>query len=147
MSSFVVSKQEFIKAAGLMNGLEGSKRDSHKYFVDNVRELFVNAYELNVKSVNEQYNDDSLPDGNDYDGLFKQYQKKGEKLYFSKVIGEDSHFKEIRKGLMVFFRSVLYQIENEKMHQEVAELFLECAHKLYQEDYRDIDGWWGSIDC
>ena len=63
MSSFIVSKSEFIKAAGLMCGYEQAKgRDSHKWFIDHVREQFENAYRLNVMSVNEQYGDNEMPD-------------------------------------------------------------------------------------
>lgn len=77
MSSFIVSKREFIKAAGLMCGYEGAKRDSHKYFVDNVRKEFEHAYALNVASVNEQYGDNEEPETEQYDEVFEAYRKKG----------------------------------------------------------------------
>lgn len=33
MSSFILDKKEFIKAAGIMCGIEESKRDKHKYLI------------------------------------------------------------------------------------------------------------------
>lgn len=61
MSSFIIGKKEFIKAAGLMCGYEEAKSDSHKWFIDNVRKEFEHAYALNVVSVNEQYGDGEMP--------------------------------------------------------------------------------------
>lgn len=82
MSSFIVSKREFIKAAGLMCGYESAKRDSHKWFVDNVRKEFEHAYALNVASVNEQYGHYEAPEQNDnHDELFETYRKKGALIY------------------------------------------------------------------
>ena len=40
MSSFIIDKVEYVKAAGLMYGIESAKRDSHKYFMDVCRKEF-----------------------------------------------------------------------------------------------------------
>ena len=40
MSSFILDKKEFIKAAGIMCGIEESKRDKHQYFINNVKRRF-----------------------------------------------------------------------------------------------------------
>lgn len=77
MSSFIISKIEFIKAAGLMCGYEEGKRDPHKYFIDNVRKEFEHAYALNVASVNEQYGDNEEPEEDNYDEVFEAYRKTG----------------------------------------------------------------------
>ena len=146
MSSFVVDKSEFVKAAGLMYGIERAKRDSHLYFLENVRKEFVKAYELNVASVNEQYHDDCMPDGASYDTLFEEYKKKGEDVYNSTIFGRDD-LRKVRNGLFTFFRSVLYQIENEEMSKEVSSFFFDCLSKLYEREYRSVDGWWGEIEC
>lgn len=62
MSSFILEKKEFIKAAGIMCGIEESKCDKHQYFIDNVKRRFEECYELNVDSFNEQYGDHNTYD-------------------------------------------------------------------------------------
>ena len=145
MSSYVVDKKEFVKCAGLMHGIENAKRSKHIYFVDNVRNWFEQAYEMNVKSVNEQYRDNMQPDGLKYDTLFNQYSRKGESIYTSALFGENE-LKKIRPCIMSFFNSVLYQIENEDMHKEVAAMFYECTRKLFDKEVSCVDGWWTRIE-
>ena len=147
MSSFVISKPEFVKAAGLMYGIESARNHSHRYFLENVRKEFVRAYELNVASVNEQYGDDSLTDGLDYDSTFEEYKEKGERIYIASVLSNSNGFKWLRPRLMNFFSFVLYQIENEEMHKEVSSFFMTCISNLFKEDTSSVDGWWGEIEC
>ena len=156
MSSFIVSKREFIKAAGLMCGYESAKRDSHKWFVDNVRKEFEHAYALNVASVNEQYGDDSMPDEDSYDEVFEAYRKKGKLIYNEGYASTDGVIYEQVEDVMDkqkfcllmwnFFTSVLYQIENDAAHRTVAALFFSCLSKLYGDKLRGIDGWWGEVE-
>jgi hypothetical protein len=145
MSSFVINKSEYVKAAGLMYGIEASKRvNAHKWFLDHVRDNFVKCYELNVDSVNEQYGDESGKDGSDYDYEFTQYCKIGERIKCG--LHEGMTFKELRINLMQFFRSVLYQIENEEMNQFVSAFFFECTSKLFSSELHAVEGWWGDIE-
>ena len=156
MSSFIVSKSEFVKAAGLMCGYEESKRDSHRYFIEHVRREFEHAYLMNVVSVNEQYGDNVEPETERYDEVFERYRKMGA------LIGRDGYasdngviFEKVadvmdkrtfRKSMFHFFRSVLYQIENDAAARSVTELFFTCLCNLYEDELRGVDGWWGSID-
>ena len=152
MSSFIISKVEYIKAAGLMCGYEEAKRDSHKWFIDNVRK----AYALNVVSVNEQYGDGEMPETEQYDDVFESYRKKGaliqregyasdNGIIFHKVENVMDK-KKFRLSMFSFFKSVLYQIENEAAHRAVAELFFNCLSVLYESDLRSVDGWWGEVE-
>ena len=158
MSSFIVSRQEFIKAAGLMCGYEESKRHSHKWFIDNVRQEFEHAYALNVASVNEQYEDNQMPEGDEgMDELFAAYRKKGALIQcegyapsmggviYTQVADVMSR-QDFRKRMFKFFNSVLYQIENDAAHRAVAELFFICLSKLYDDDLHGVKGWWGEIE-
>ncbi len=81
MSSFILDKNEFIKAAGIMCGIEESKRDKHQYFIDNVKRRFEECYELNVDSVNEQYGDHNTYDNCPYQKTFDEYRAKGMRIY------------------------------------------------------------------
>ena len=139
-----------------MCGYEGAKRDSHKWFVDHVRERFERAYQLNVESVNAQYDDCTMLDEESYDAEFEAYRKAGELIYregygssngiIFEQVAEVMSKKSFRKAMWKFFDSVLYQIENDAAHREVSELFYACLNKLYDNDVRDIDGWWGEIE-
>lgn len=145
MSSFVINKREYIKAAGLMYGIEMSKRgNAHRYFLENVRKNFAKCYELNVDSVNEQYGDESGKDCSDYDYEFTQYCKIGERIKCG--LHESMTFKELRINLMQFFRSVLYQIENDEMSQFVSAFFFECTSKLFDSELYAVEGWWGDVE-
>ena len=154
MSSFIVSKREFIKAAGLMCGYEGAKRDSHKWFVDNVRKEFEHAYALNVVSVNEQYGDNEVPDEESYDDVFEAYRKEGALIYTEGYAGtvimekvkDVMDKRKFRKSMWRFFNSVLYQIESDAPHRAVAALFYNCLKSLYEDELRTTDGWWAEIE-
>ena len=143
MSSFIVSKREYVKAAGLMYGIEESKRDPHRYFLDNVRKEFEHAYVLNVASVNEQYGDSVVPDGESYDVDFECHRRAGDRIYDG--VERRMSLEMLRPRLQMFFQSVLYQIENEAAHRVVAELFYECTCKLYEREIEVVDGWWGDV--
>lgn len=131
--------------AGLMTGIESAKRDSHIYFMQVCRDKFTKAYELNVKSVNEQYHDNALPDGLAYDSVYKSYLEKGRIIYESKYFGEDG-LKRIRPKLLNWFSSVMYQIEDEECEKEVAAWFYTCIQKLYEGERNQVEGWWGEIE-
>jgi hypothetical protein len=146
MSSFVVNKSEFVKAAGLMYGMESAKRHKHIYFMENVRKDFEKAYLMNVDSVNEQYGDDMQPDSASYDTYFDKYSKIGKSIYAYYMLGEPHKFNELRPQLMTFFSSVLYQIENEEMSKEVSSIFYRCIRKLYDKELEGVEGWWGTIE-
>lgn len=157
MSSFIVSKREFIKAAGLMCGYEEAKRDSHKYFVDRVRQQFEHAYALNVASVVEQYDDSDMmgedPEEN-YDEVFESYRKMGSLIstggykmgIICTKVADVMDKPTFRKSMFKFFKSVLYQIENDAAHRAVAELFFTCLCKLYEDELHGVEGWWGEIE-
>lgn len=144
MSSFVIDKKEYMKAAGLMYGIENAKQHTHRYFLDNVRAKFVRCYELNVASVNEQYGVNDAPDELSYDYIFKRYSTLGDRIKNGLV--EGTSYQWLRRRLMRFFSSVLYQIENEEMSKEVAAFFHECTVKLFDEELYAIEGWWGNIE-
>jgi len=156
MSSFIVSKREFIKAAGLMCGYEEAKRDSHKWFIDHVRQEFEHAYALNVASVNEQYGDDEpeMPETEQYDDVFEDYRKMGTLIYtegykmgiICTKVADVMDKPTFRKSMFLFFRSVLYQIENETCHRSVAAWFFTCLCKLYEDEMHGVEGWWGEIE-
>ena len=144
MSSFIIDRKEYVKAAGLMYGIEESKRDSHRYFLERCRNEFHHAYLLNVVSVNAQYGDNAAPDEGAYDELFERYRKLGCKIYGDTFL--PFGLQQLRPRLMNFFQSVLYQIEDETCHRTVAAWFYTCTVKLYEREIRSVEGWWGDVE-
>ena len=153
MSSFIVSKIEFIKAAGLMCGYEEGKRDPHKWFIDHVRQEFEHAYALNVASVNEQYGDNEVPDEDNYDEVFEAYRKTGALIrndgykmgLICTKVADVMDKRDFFSRMFLFFNSVLYQIENDAAHRAVSEWFYTCLTKLYEDDLHGVKGWWGEV--
>lgn len=155
MSSFIVPKSEYVKAAGLMYGIEESKRDPHRYFMEVCRQEFVHCYQLNVISWNEQYGEDCVPDEASYDEEFEEYRRLG------KLIGSDGYasdngiiyekvadvmsLSDLRLRLWKFFGSVLYQIENKTCRRTVSAWFYTCVTKLYAKEIYSVEGWHGEI--
>ena len=148
MSSFILDKEEFIKAAGIMCGIEESKRKKHQYFIDNVKMRFEECYELNVDSVNEQYGDHNTYDNCEYQETFDEYKAKGMRIYNNmlEVDGVKVGVKWLCPRMLKFFNSVLYQIENEECADIVGHFFFVCMSKLSECSYSDIEGWWGELE-
>lgn len=139
MSSFIIAKEEYINAAGLMYGYEIAKMHPHRYFLENVYKEFVRCYELNLASVNEQYNDNEKPDTDDYKDIFEEYKEIGERMYTSILR------RKMSSSLWHFFRSALYQTENKEAAQEMKAWFFSCVSKLYERDIEQTV-WWGRIN-
>lgn len=149
MSSFVINKIEFVKAAGLMYGIEESKgNDAHRWWLNHIRERFVECYRMNVASVAEQYGDEDTGDTEpDFDAVFEKYRVLGRKIWESNGYGNVPMNRfELRTALMKFFESVLYQIENESMNEKVAALFFSCVDKMTDDVVDEVDGWWGEVE-
>ena len=156
MSSFIIDKVEYVKAAGLMYGIESAKRDTHRWFLDNVRKEFEHVYALNVISVNEQYEENYAPEEESYDEVFEAYRKKGELIGNDGYASKDGIIYEQVEGVMTkrdlrirlwhFFQSVLYQIENKAAHRMAAAWFFTCVSKLYASELHAVGGWWGEVE-
>ena len=145
MSSFVISKKEYIKAAGLVCGVAScSKYGGSPKFCANVKKQFEHIYNLNVYSFEEQYDEDVEKDTCDYESVFNDYKKLGRRIYMGCV--SNMSLDKLRYSLVKFFGSITYQIENEDANIEAASYLYVCVEMLYQDKTDDVDGFWGSID-
>lgn len=143
MSSFVIDKKEYAKAAGIMYGVEKLSKFPHTYFLDVVRKKFNELYILNEKSVSIQYKEESCPDECEYIDTFWEYVEKSKQML-------NDNRKELTFNMMIFFNSILYQIEDEEMHMKASDFLYMCIRKLFEsdEDYKKVsvgDVWWGVI--
>lgn len=150
MSSFVIDKREYMKAAGLMHGIATSKDHPWKYFVENVKARFERLYELNVKSVCKQYRRefDGL-DECEYQEVFKKYSSIAKKVWSAKPSDLKSLQKreKIRAQLIYFFSCVDYQIEDQEMIKEARSIMFVCLDSyLVKADELLVEDSWGMIN-
>lgn len=148
MSSFVIGKEELIKAAGFAAGIA---KGTDVYFYDSElgRQLttadyyqkFVNIFEMNALSVQEQYNDkESYNDYKTYEKSFDVYYKKGLKVTTT------NRLTEAIAELNFFFRGVLYQIETPSYFWKT-KIFLDTLMVLLFEKAYPIESEnWGSFN-
>jgi hypothetical protein len=145
MSSFVISKKEYIKAAGLVCGVAScSKYGGSPVFCANVKKQFEHIYNLNVYSWCEQYDEDITEDTCDYESVFNDYKELGRRIYMGCV--NNMSLDKLRYSLIQFFRSATYQIENEDANMEAASYFYTCIETLFESQTENVNGFWGSID-
>lgn len=145
MSSFIIGKKEYIKAAGLVCGVAScSKYGGSPTFCANVKKQFEHIYNLNVYSWCEQYDEDVEKDTRDYESVFNDYKELGRLIYIDRV--SNMSLDKLRYSLIKFFGSITYQIENEDANMEAASYLYACVEMLFQDKTDDVDGFWGSID-
>ena len=147
MSSFVIDKREYMKAAGMMHGIASSAKLPWEYFTENVKARFTRLYELNEKSVCEQYKRpfEGL-DECEYQEVFDKYSSLGKSIWSDKKNLQTR--KNLRAQLINFFRCVEYQIENCEMLQEARSTLYVCQdHFLTEIDREYIESvrCWGKI--
>ena len=145
MSSFIISKKEYIKAAGLVCGVAScSKYGGNPVFCANVKKQFEHIYNLNVYSWCEQYDEDIEKDTKDYESVFNDYKELGRRVYMG--LESKMSLDMLRYSLINFFGSITYQIENEDANMEAASYLFSCVDMLCQDKTDDIDGFCGSVD-
>ena len=145
MSSFIISKKEYIKAAGLVCGVAScSKYGGSPTFCANVKKQFEHIYNLNVYSWCEQYDEDVKEDTCDYESVFNDYKALGRRIYMDEDVNMRPY--QLRYSLIQFFRSATYQIENEDANMEAASYFYTCIETLFESQTENVNGFWGSID-
>ena len=151
MSSFVIDKVEYIKAAGVIAGIfEVKKRRGDMWMYDyhnNVRIndaadmycLFTDFYFMNLRSVEDQYKEPHTEgDGLKYESEFQRYRNKG----VDTAIFSGERFARVLKKLNVFFQGALYQVENDEYSTAMRKVFYEILSDLLEYYFSsDSEGW------
>ena len=156
MSSFVIGKEAYIKAAGIIAGIsEASNRGngSHIWLYDyesgrnanaeDYYKRFVECYEMNALSVQEQYKDHDLEsDNSKYMTTFKKAVAAGRALYYNG--GE-----KLKKAIMElrhFFESAIYQTEKPEYMFKMQFYFNNISAQLMQFLYICEPESWGNLE-
>lgn len=141
MSSYIIAKEEYIKAAGLVAGLAETLGGRHSRIwiydfetgrnstPEDYHRKFSECYTMNCLSVIEQYRGDEVGapanDNNDYMKSFKEYQKIGKQTGYTR-----ENLNEIVLELHSFFRSALYQTENNVYNTKMTYFFDQIIEQL-----------------
>jgi len=157
MSSFVVSKSEYIKAAGFVAGLAEASKQYSKYpmwvfdhesnrnsTADDYKRNFAAMYKLNALSVQEQYDDDKPEnDTNDYNYEFLASMRLGKRIYIGTV-------EERQRALHIldeFISCCLYQTENDVYSAIMGRYFNGIFRAVYAQFFPNHDTVWGDFNA
>lgn len=139
MSSYVISKRDYIRVAGILAGISSATEASiaNRFWIYDheeghpmnsegfIRE-FTKCFELNAKSVMLQYHDpEPEMDDNDYREEFDHFYKIGRKRAIYR-----NELDLLTKKLNKFFRSALYQTEDEDCANYMEKFFCRIIMEL-----------------
>lgn len=167
MSSFTISKREYMKAAGFCAGLASCKNhyreDALRIWCDKLgkvagdeeyKKTFEALYKWNAESVKKQYNDpEAEKDENEYTADFLKAKAKAKKIYTFRGCSIDTRdeLKIMIFGFHHFACSVLYQIEAEEERKKAARVLGNIEHHLmstlaeFSINHDDMLEYWGSF--
>lgn len=148
MSSFVILKENYVKAAGLVAGIAKVK-DLFIYDYQNGRKMtetdfynsFIECYDMNKLSVVEQYHDPEMagrePSDKELASVFKEYMQKGVSCMMSY-----SKSKDMIMHLRNFFQCAEYQTEKETYYFKMGMFFNRILVALMPYLHHcEISGW------
>lgn len=153
MSSFIISKQEYMKAAGLVSGI-AKEREVWLYDFEKGRNStpedyirkFTDIYKLNAASVIDQYHGDEVgapaDDPDDYKKDFDSFYKLGKQLCYN---GKKTLTDGINE-LAAFFSSILYQIEDDDANEKAGRFLDRLTVALYKAAAGRETKSWGSLE-
>lgn len=134
MSSFVIGKKEYIKAAGFVAGIMAEKnhyrepviylwdyKEGQLFTDERIQQRFAQLYRDNATSVQLQYSDATCEKDDDrYEAEFQAMKKATHKIYTQALCGDPAALKQAIQNFHMFSRSVAYQIEDEKLNHRSA---------------------------
>ena len=171
MSSFVVDKREYTKAAGFLAAVTETKnyyqkpvmylwnKSQHRpYTADDVLQDFARLYTINAAAVAAQYGDaEPEADPADHRDVFAAAKARGADLMRKGyTLGQQQATYDLRRavyGCIMFFRSAMYQIEGDEYERRALRILNKYFRGLYavlqkldglvEDDFRS----WGSFDA
>ena len=151
MSSFTICKKEYVKAAGIVAGIASVKKlwvydyqSGRNMTKEDYYNRFVECFEMNALSVQEQYHDESPElDSKEYRDVFNCAYSYGR----TNAAVSPQHLPEIIMNLRSFFSSAEYQTEKEAYMFKMKSLFNQILVELMKYMYTgpEVESW-GTID-
>lgn len=151
MSSFTINKKEYVKAAGIVAGIASIKKlwvydyqSGRNMTKEDYYNRFVECFEMNAISVQEQYSDESPElDSEKYTDVFNLAFDYGR----TTAAVEPHHLSEVIMNLRSFFSSAEYQTEKDAYMFKMKSLFNQILVELMKYMYTgpEVESW-GTID-
>lgn len=166
MSSYVINKQEYIKAGGFFAGLADQLnyyREPVIYWWDSTKgdvlgaedyyKAFASLYEMNARSVMLHHGDRRVEsDEADYRRDFEHYRSIAAQLYTAAYKGSVKEYIDLQDAIFDFLHfcnSAKYQIEDEAIAKKANRFMYKAQHfllKLLMELNHYKSDCWGSFD-
>lgn len=145
MSSFVIGKSEYMKAAGFLAGLAEEKdcyreqllrmwnsRDNRVMNDQDFIEAFTKIYQYNALSVAKQYKDpEPENDTNDYMKEFKATKKAVKKMVLDWHLERNKDIELTIYKFQSFSSSILYQIEDPELSAKASFFLSKVQMRLF----------------
>ena len=150
MSSFVIGKREYIKAAGFVSGI-AEKSSMREFWIydytvgrnmtkEDYHRQFTAFYNMNALSVQAQYGDATCEeDSNDYMEDFNKYRNIGKSLVGAELT-------RAVLDLSDFFRSACYQTEDEECNKYMRAFFDRVIVEIYTKTHTHECKCWGNFN-
>jgi len=151
MSSFVIGKKEYIKAAGVVAGIAEELRDfwlynyekGRKYTETDYYDTFSEFFTMNALSVQMQYGDKvAAEDPEKYEKDFRECKKIGVQI----ARNGGNVLRDAALELNDFFRSAIYQTEYEPYMWKMSMFFDRVISQLFEKMFRHECNSWGSLE-
>lgn len=150
MSSFIIGKSEYMKAAGLVSGLaeelkvwiydHETNRNSTK---EDYKRKFEECFMMNALSFQEQYKEQEVwTDSNSYEEEFNAYYKLGKQLVYNDGEALINAIRELQQ----FFDSAMYQTEKESYMYKMQMFFNNLICQLFKQSSHYKPESWGSLE-
>lgn len=142
MSSYIIDKADYIKIGGILFGIEEAKprMERNDNFLKGLYQKMCDCHKYNVISYCEQYDITDIEnylDERDFKYIFDEYAVKGKKWYKAQPI-------QVLESVYRFFRSALYQTDNEEYADKMKAIFFDCLDIVVRKP--KIGDWWGSVN-
>lgn len=153
MSSFVISKSEYMKAAGFLAGLAAEKdcyreqllrmwnsKDNRVMNDQDFIDAFTTLYNFNALSVQKQYKDNEPEaDKNTYAKEFKAAKKATQQMVLDWHLERNRNVEMTIYKFQSFSSSILYQIEDPELSDKARFFLAKVQMKLF-EVLRNFNG-------
>lgn len=153
MSSFTIAKREYMKAAGVVAGIADyynrgprsfwiyNYTDGRNCTTEDYKKLFASFYIMNAESVAEQYGDaEPETDQGTYEIEFSEATRTATRAIMN------GKLKNLMMELRDFFRSALYQTENEESARVMEEAFSRIIDQILDKAFPRETNSWGALD-
>lgn len=138
MSSYIIDKQDYVRMAGAVAGICMAARCPDRETIDRILYDTEEVYKANVRSYNIQYGVDEKCDNVVNDKLYYEYRN------YTYCLPKERKM-ELMMDIIEFMRSILYQIEDEKLYDMARFRLTQMLFMMHNALYHDSTDFWGKF--